>query len=128
LRDSCTEVLHDADGPAGSLSVRYLHRCDEYSHPLFHWAIRNAEGRELDAGDDLSLDKGPPDPDKAMGRLVARLLDAARTVGNFLDGDLWATSDIVGFSDDVRSFAYLNADLLDQAAEKFNSRDVGPYF
>jgi hypothetical protein len=34
----------------------------------------------------------------------------------------------VGFSDDVRSFAYLNADLLDQAAEKFNSWDVGPYF
>lgn len=105
-----------------------MHRCDEYSHPLFHWAIRNAEGRELDAGEDLSLDKGPPDLDKAMGRLVARLLDAARTAGNFLDGDLWATSDIVGFSDDVRSFAYLNADLLDQAAEKFNSWDVGPYF
>jgi hypothetical protein len=36
-----------------------------------------------------------------MGRLVARLLDPARTAGNLLDGDLWATSDIVGFSDDV---------------------------
>ena len=63
-----------------------------------------------------------------MGRLVAQLLDAARTAGNFLDGDLWATSDITLFSDDVRSFAYLNLELLDQAAEKFNSRDVGPYF
>jgi hypothetical protein len=30
--------------------------------------------------------------------------------------------------DDVRSCAYLNLELLDQAAENFNSRDVGPYF
>ena len=30
--------------------------------------------------------------------------------------------------DDVRSCAYLNLELLDQAAERFNSRDVGPYF
>jgi hypothetical protein len=36
------------NGPAGSLSVTYLHRCDEYSGTLFHWSITNAEGRELE--------------------------------------------------------------------------------
>ena len=63
-----------------------------------------------------------------MGRLIAQLIQTADEMSGFLDGNNYAFSAPFFEQPEVRSFALLHIEQLEQAGREFDSRAIGPIF
>ena len=125
--DAVTEVLYDAEGPAGSLSVTYLHRCDEYSVPSSAGRLRTPRAGSWKPASFTST-RVRPIRARPWGASLpnSSTLPVRQGTSSMAIFGRPATSHCSAMTSDPSRI--LNLELLDQAAEKFNSRDVGQYF
>jgi hypothetical protein len=126
-RADCTHALADGNGPVGTLRVSFVGERDESGYPLYRWSVSDPGGDALEQGT-LVVENRRPDARTGMARLIAQLIQTADEMSGFLDGDKWAFTAPFFEQPEVRSFARLHIDLLQEAGREFDSRDVGPLF
>jgi hypothetical protein len=123
-----THVLVDGNGPVGTLTVSATGDPDKFGAQRFSWSITDAQDNVLGQDELVVEGHNRPDARKAMGRLIAQLIQTADQMSGFLDGNNYAFTAPFFEQPDVRSFALLHIEQLERAGKEFDSRDVGPIF
>jgi hypothetical protein len=126
-RGDCTHALADASGPVGTLRVSFVGERDEFGKPLYRWSVSDPKGDLLGQGQ-LVVENRRPDARTGMARLIAQLIQTADEMSGFLDGNNWAFAAPFFEEPEIRSFALLHIEQLEEAGREFDSRDVGPIF
>jgi hypothetical protein len=126
-RADCTHVLGDESGPVGALRVSWVGERDESGHPLYRWSVSDPDGDALEQGT-LVVENRRPDARTGMARLIAQLIQTADEMSGFLDGNNYAFTAPFFEQPDVRSFALLHIEQVQEAGREFDSRDIGPIF